>query len=502
MAEEQAPKGETRIPVVNPQGKRGTLPSSALTPEALKLGYRALTPEEASDAREAKEKGALGGLEVGAAHAVDSALFGIPGAIAKNVTSDETQRKFKELERQHETAATVGDVLGTAAGIGATIASGGTSAILEGSTEAALKAGLPKLAARAAGHLATNAALAAPAAAAELAKGHDPQAVGEAYLLAVGLGSTLGVAAEHVEPAVVAAGKGLQKLAAGSQKILGVAEEQGGALGKHLAKEGLRTAATMAFGRAGYLGASAVEHMASLPGLLNGDLVETMSKNLATAAGSAAKRGASTLSMAIDSKASLERLTKSLEADTQDPPALPRSAGLPDEVHQAATMQHLANQKYLLSVAPRDPEALHPLNDGSWKPTLRELRDFNDRLQVVRDPLSVVPMLYAGTLDSTHVEALNSAYPALSQVIKTGLVSSTSDPQVKQALQHRRKLFDLLVESPTSSQAVTPQAQPMATPSSQLPSPAVPSEAKPRRIQVRQKSMAKPTSLERVTMGG
>jgi hypothetical protein len=505
---------EQRIPVVGPGGKRGTLPAALLTPEAQKLGYRAETPEETATRTEVNAD-PLSALKVGTEHTLSKATFGATDLLVDASRSPADRKLAAERDRQHPNWATGGDILGTAANIAATMGTGIPEDIALGATKYAVEAGMSAGAARFAGHIAANAAYAAPSAAVELAKGKDPASVGEAFLLATGVGAALGHGADSLRLPMLSEGL----VAKVNKQVADKLGEVTSAEGMNVLPHVMSTVGGAVAGPPGaFLGRMAGKAISkvrpdALRLSLDGDAVQHIlseaQKHVNTGI-EGVNYGVSRVALytqsAVTSYKDLQSITDTLEAYKANPTALPSGKDMPPEVHAAATEAYMKQAQYLLNAVPRDPDADHPLNDGTWRPSRTQLREFNTKLSVARDPYSVVYALGNGTLDENHVEALDATYPALASTIRQRLLDATSDPAIKHALRRHRKQFDMLARSAPVALPGTQVASGVPTgvvyPGADTVSPAASGSALPRKISVRQKSMSQPTSIERVTMGG
>lgn len=148
---------------------------------------------------------------------------------------------------------------------------------------------------------------------------------------------------------------------------------------------------------------------------------------------------------------------------------------------------------YLARVAPSSTPAvpLAPKNTGLKAPAAQQ-EDFQKRLNVVLNPLSVIDQIGTKALSPAEVDALKTVYPKLYESVRTKIVAYAADPESKPLPSAYRMQLDTLLGAPLGApknvaayQAV--YTQPPANPKSGG-----------RPMKVPQLG----TDLQRVTMGG
>ena len=148
---------------------------------------------------------------------------------------------------------------------------------------------------------------------------------------------------------------------------------------------------------------------------------------------------------------------------------------------------------YLARVAPSSTPAapLAPKSTGLKAPAAQK-DDFQKRLNVVLNPLSVIDQIGTKALSPAEVDALKTVYPKLYESVRTKIVAYASDPEAKPLPSAYRMQLDTLLGAPLGApknvaayQAV--YTQPPANPKSGG-----------RPMKVPQLG----TDLQRVTMGG
>lgn len=112
---------------------------------------------------------------------------------------------------------------------------------------------------------------------------------------------------------------------------------------------------------------------------------------------------------------------------------------------------------YLYSAVPKPPRPNSPFAaQYKWKPSDSELAAFEQKLQTVMDPFSVLHELQAGTLTKNHMHALKQVYPVLHQKIQQKVQGQVLKGVKPISYQHRIKL-SLLMDAPMDS-SMTGQA--------------------------------------------
>lgn len=147
------------------------------------------------------------------------------------------------------------------------------------------------------------------------------------------------------------------------------------------------------------------------------------------------------------------------------------SQALTPDAQDALRQQINTGISYLADSYPKRPSLPGPFDqDVPWKPSRVDMRSFQDKLEVVNDPLSVVQRLRDGTLNSDHIKALDKVWPSVKLQLQSSLLDYVSDPDNKQSrtfLKKRQRQYNLLMEdttSPASSQLAP--AVPSQSPSS------------------------------------
>lgn len=108
-------------------------------------------------------------------------------------------------------------------------------------------------------------------------------------------------------------------------------------------------------------------------------------------------------------------------------------------VNQAAWMQ---------SQVPRPPAPQPFQNHEGWKPTPTQLRQFNDKLEVMNDPHAAVEHMEKGTLTADHVAAVANLWPSYYEKAKQEVLTQAYAPQAPPLGFQARNQVSLFLGSP------------------------------------------------------
>lgn len=104
--------------------------------------------------------------------------------------------------------------------------------------------------------------------------------------------------------------------------------------------------------------------------------------------------------------------------------------------------------QYLHNAMPKPPRPNSPFAPKvKWKPSDFELTKFEQKLQAIADPFSVLKDLRKGTLTRNHTEALKAVYPKLFSAIQMRVINEVANGVEPIPYQARLKL-GLLMDSP------------------------------------------------------
>lgn len=204
------------VTVKGPDGQIYTGPASGLA-DAIKSGYRLLTPdEELKDqvAQQESAKGLTGSLEAAGSSALNQLAFGIPGALQEATETPVEKARREAVEEYHSTARGIGGVAG---GVGSLLVGGqifkgaelAGQAIEHGIVPAAAVADASlgaRVAAKAANYATQGALLSSPQAFIQGIIGDDPKKAAETLLWGTGAGLGLGAVSELAGSAASAVG--------------------------------------------------------------------------------------------------------------------------------------------------------------------------------------------------------------------------------------------------------------------------------------------------------
>lgn len=89
-------------------------------------------------------------------------------------------------------------------------------------------------------------------------------------------------------------------------------------------------------------------------------------------------------------------------------------------IGQKLNQKIMKSVKYIFDEMPKPPRAPTPFSPKSqWKPTDYELKMFDDKLEVLANPFTVIDRLKDRTLSSGHVDSLKANYPRIYDEIKS-----------------------------------------------------------------------------------
>lgn len=116
----------------------------------------------------------------------------------------------------------------------------------------------------------------------------------------------------------------------------------------------------------------------------------------------------------------------------------------------------LKGVQYLYQSAPKAPRPRNPFAPNvKFRPSDFDLSAWNQKVQVVEDPFSVLGELERGTLTRNHMDALKNVYPGLYRMIQQKVVTAASDSAKPMPYSDRVKL-SMLMEAPLDD-TLTPQ---------------------------------------------
>lgn len=123
-------------------------------------------------------------------------------------------------------------------------------------------------------------------------------------------------------------------------------------------------------------------------------------------------------------------------------------------------------QSYLNSIAPRNPNAIDPLDPTAakdWHPTRQQSQDFGEKLSIVNDPSSVFDRIKDGTLNKNHMEALQLCYPGYTRKLQQEISTELADPKngdIRKFLKTRRFQLALIQGGINTSPSYIPKPDP------------------------------------------
>lgn len=87
--------------------------------------------------------------------------------------------------------------------------------------------------------------------------------------------------------------------------------------------------------------------------------------------------------------------------------------------------------EYIDSSIPKDPMPVSPFKKSEWEPSDYDLRSFEEKLTAIYEPLIIFDALESGKLTRNHVEAIETVYPELSDIIKNKVVDVMSKGDIE-----------------------------------------------------------------------
>ncbi len=109
------------------------------------------------------------------------------------------------------------------------------------------------------------------------------------------------------------------------------------------------------------------------------------------------------------------------------------SGGIADtgapNVASAYTMANIRAMQYLYNSMPKPANADVPFSGTKWKPSDKELQDWEDKIAVVQNPFVVIDKLQNKTLTSSDVDAFRAVYPSLYDSVKGKIAEVAADPK-------------------------------------------------------------------------
>lgn len=101
-------------------------------------------------------------------------------------------------------------------------------------------------------------------------------------------------------------------------------------------------------------------------------------------------------------------------------------------------------RKYIFDSIPRPITPSNPFIVDSWKPSSMQMQSFEDKLDTVQNPFSVLDRLADGTLTKDHVEALAVNFPKIYNLMKDRIIDAATEDPSSLSYQARLKLSLLL----------------------------------------------------------
>lgn len=100
---------------------------------------------------------------------------------------------------------------------------------------------------------------------------------------------------------------------------------------------------------------------------------------------------------------------------------------------------------YLWASMPKAPTPPAPFAPMTWAPTAQEKQDWHDKAEIVANPMSAMQHVAQGTLSPAHLEALQTIYPVVYQMMKEQILDfHASHPDVKLPLAERQSVATFL----------------------------------------------------------
>ena len=127
---------------------------------------------------------------------------------------------------------------------------------------------------------------------------------------------------------------------------------------------------------------------------------------------------------------------------------MPISGGGAPGIGEALSRKMSAGMGYLYAQMPKAPRPRSPFAPKAiYRPSDSELRAFEDKVQAVSDPFSVLSELEHGTLTRHHVDALKAVYPGLHRMIQMKVQDAVINGVEPLPYKERAKL-SLLLDAP------------------------------------------------------
>lgn len=177
-----------------------------------------------------------------------------------------------------------------------------------------------------------------------------------------------------------------------------------------------------------------------------------------------------------------KRATDKITALAADPNNLSDTVGKLASTFTGSSIQlaSLVAQKkinaiqYLSGQIPKDPNPGKPFRQTEFKPTTKQIADFERKLAVIIDPMSVWNSIQNNTITKGEVEALQAVYPKLYQSMVQKAIETSYDPKSNNVSHQKRVALSKFTSMPLDpslknvsaiqSALNTPQTKPSSSP--------------------------------------
>jgi hypothetical protein len=116
---------------------------------------------------------------------------------------------------------------------------------------------------------------------------------------------------------------------------------------------------------------------------------------------------------------------------------------LSPETAKAYADKFTQSVNYLYQTMPKPPNAPTQLfaPTDTWKPHPNDMQAWRDKIETVANPMSVLNHLHSGTLSQDHINALQTVYPMIHQMMKDNIVKyAMQHPDVKLPVQEQKSV--------------------------------------------------------------
>lgn len=89
----------------------------------------------------------------------------------------------------------------------------------------------------------------------------------------------------------------------------------------------------------------------------------------------------------------------------------------------------LNNLQYLQNNIPKNPNPPQMFSNNAWKPSEEQLKNFQDKVDIVQNPYVVLDKLKHGTVTKDNIDTLKACYPSIYTKIATEILNHGTDPK-------------------------------------------------------------------------